>query len=67
MEIAKTAAGGGKRKIHSILKHQAVVSIHQNLPPFTSPLVHTADMDNAVIVVTTVANNTITVDSPIPA
>ena len=36
-------------------------------PPFTSPFVQIADMDNAVMVVTTVANNTTTLDNPIPA
>ena len=36
-------------------------------PPFTSPLVQTADMDNVVRVVTTADRSTITVAKPIPA
>ena len=38
-----------------------------HLPPLTSPLVQTADMDNVVKVVTTADNRTITEAKPIPA
>ena len=37
------------------------------LPPLTSPLVQTADMDNVVNHVTTADSTMITVDQPIPA
>ena len=39
----------------------------KRIPPFISPLVHIADIDRVVMVVTTEASRTIAVINPIPA
>ena len=50
-----------------LLLHQLQVKSNNVLPPFTSPLVQTADIDNVVKVVTTADKRMMTVAKPIPA
>lgn len=47
--------------------HSRYMYMLADIPPFTSPLVHTADMDKVVNIVTTADNTMMTVDQAIPA